>query len=83
MKVKDLIPLLGDSETEILIRNVPFVDDSENMIKIKRGNFLSHEKANKLKNEVVLNAEIVAINPRVDHESNPLIFIDCEVKNEL
>ena len=83
MKVKDLIPLLGDSETEILIRNVPFVDDSNEIIKVKRGNFLSNGKASKLKNEDILNAKVVAINPRVDHESNPLIFIDCEVKNEL
>lgn len=81
MKVKNLIPLLGDSDTEILVRNVPYVehDSGELIKKVKRGNFLSNGKASELKNEVALNAKIVAINPRVNHESNPIIFIDCEV----
>lgn len=81
MKVKDLIPLLGDSDTEILVRNILYVNfDSSGEFVKNRGNFLSNGKASELKNEVALNAKILAINPRVDHESNPRIFIDCEVE---
>ncbi len=68
MKVKKLLKFLGTSQVEILIRT-------------DIGNFMLHDvTANEVGDEPVLSAKVLAINPRVDANGNPSVFIESESK---
>lgn len=69
MKVKKLLKLLGDSEVEILVRT------------LENGNFMLHAvTANEVEDEPILSAKVIAVNPRVDSNGNPSIFIESKVE---